>query len=61
MSRPGHGLRTLGTNLRKGLKAAFGHTEGIVAEVELVVLFVPFVEWEVDDPAVGDFAWVFEA
>ncbi len=31
-----------------------------MAEVELLILVVPFVEWKVDDPAVGDFVGIFE-
>ena len=31
-----------------------------MTEVELVVLFVPFVEGEINNPAVGDFVGVFE-
>ena len=31
-----------------------------MAKIELFVLVVPFIEWKIYDPAVGDFVGVFE-
>ena len=31
-----------------------------MAEVELFISLVPFVEWEIDNPAVGDFIGILE-